>query len=59
MVIKRLLRYIKRTISVVLCFGGSKLAIKDHVNLNFTSDLDKRGKYYYLCVYTYSSYNML
>ena len=40
-VVKRILRYIKGTSSIALCFGGSELIVNGYVDSNFTGDLDK------------------
>jgi ATP-binding cassette subfamily B (MDR/TAP) protein 1 len=40
--IKRILRYIKGTSNVALCYGGSEFTVKSYVNSDFTSDLEKR-----------------
>ena len=40
--IKRILRYIRGTSEVALCYGGSKFTIRDYVDLDFAEDLDKR-----------------
>ena len=38
----RILRYIKRTSDVALCYGGSKFIVKGYVDSDFAGDLDKR-----------------
>jgi len=47
-----ILRYIKGTSGVALCFGGSKLIVKDWFDSDFACDLDKRRSttgYVYTC----------
>ncbi|KAE8705939.1 putative ribonuclease H protein [Hibiscus syriacus] len=39
--VKRILRYIKGTSNVVLCYGGSNLLINGHVDSDYAWDLDK------------------
>ncbi|KAE8687628.1 lachrymatory-factor synthase-like [Hibiscus syriacus] len=39
--VKRILRYIKGTSNVALCYGGSNLLINVYVDSNYASDLDK------------------
>jgi len=41
-VVKRILRYIKGTSSIALCFGGSEFIFNGYVNLDSASDLDKQ-----------------
>ena len=41
-VVKGILRYIKGTTNVALCYGGSDFTIKGYVDLDFAGDLDKR-----------------
>ena len=41
-IVKRILRYIKGTLNVELCFRGSKFIIKGYVDSNFASDTNKR-----------------
>ena len=41
-VVKRILRYIRGTSYVALCYGGSEFAVKGYVDLDFAGDLDKR-----------------
>lgn len=41
-VIETILKHIKGTSCVALCFRGSKLVFKDHVDSDFAGDLDKR-----------------
>ncbi|KAH9770162.1 hypothetical protein KPL71_012287 [Citrus sinensis] len=40
--VKRILRYIKGTSDVALCYGGSEFTIRGYVDSDFTGDLDKR-----------------
>jgi len=40
-VVKRIIRYIKGTSNVELCFGGSELIVNGYVDLDFAGDLDK------------------
>ena len=40
-VVKRILRYIKGTSNVALCYGGSDFTIKGYVDSDFSGDLDK------------------
>jgi len=40
--VKRILRYIKGTLGVALCFEGSKNFVKGYIDSDFASDLDKR-----------------
>jgi len=40
-VVKRIIRYIKRTSNVELCFGGSELIVNGYVDSDFAGDLDK------------------
>jgi len=40
--IKRILRYIKGTSDAALCYGGSEFTVRGYVDLDFTSDLEKR-----------------
>ena len=40
--IKRILRYIKETLGVALCFRVSKLIVKDYIDSHFVDGLDKR-----------------
>jgi len=37
-VIKKILRYIRGTSGLVLCFEGSKLVVKDYVDSKFASE---------------------
>ena len=39
---KRILRYIKETSDVALCYRGSKFTVKGYVDSDFAGDLDKR-----------------
>jgi len=39
--VKRIIRYIKGTSNVALCFGGSKLIVNGYVDSDFVGDLDK------------------
>jgi len=41
-VVKRIIRYIKWTSNVALCFEGSKLIVNGYVDSDFAGDLDKR-----------------
>ncbi|XP_072074399.1 secreted RxLR effector protein 161-like [Arachis hypogaea] len=41
-VVKRILRYIKGTSNVALCFGGSEFIVNGYVDSDFAGDLDKR-----------------
>ena len=41
-VIKRILRYIRETSDVVLCYGGSEFTVKGYVDSDFGGDLNKR-----------------
>lgn len=40
-VVKRILRYIKGTSGVALCYGGSDFIVRGYVNSDYTGDLDK------------------
>ncbi|KAK9181573.1 hypothetical protein WN944_024711 [Citrus x changshan-huyou] len=40
--VKRILRYIKGTLDVALCYGGSEFTVRGYVDSDFTGDLDKR-----------------
>ncbi|KAE8665844.1 Retrovirus-related Pol polyprotein from transposon TNT 1-94 [Hibiscus syriacus] len=40
-IVKRILRYIKGTSNVALCYGGSNLLINGYVDSHFAEDLDK------------------
>ncbi|GAA0153970.1 hypothetical protein LIER_12080 [Lithospermum erythrorhizon] len=40
--VKRILRYIKETPNVALCYGGSDFISTGYVDSNFAGDLDKR-----------------
>ena len=40
--VKRILRYIKVTSNVALCYGGSEFTVKGYVDSDFAGDLDKR-----------------
>lgn len=39
--VKRILRYIKGTSNVALCYGGSELTVRGYVDSDFAGDLDK------------------
>ncbi|KAH9779098.1 Integrase catalytic domain-containing protein [Citrus sinensis] len=39
---KRILRYIRGTSNVALCYGGSEFTVKGYVDSDFAGDLDKR-----------------
>ncbi|KAH9770304.1 hypothetical protein KPL71_012330 [Citrus sinensis] len=41
-VVKRILRYIRGTSDVALCYGGSEFTVKGYVDSDFAGDLDKR-----------------
>lgn len=41
-VMKRVLRYIKVTSNVALCFGGPDFVVGDYVDSDYAGDLDKR-----------------
>ncbi|RVW37154.1 Retrovirus-related Pol polyprotein from transposon TNT 1-94 [Vitis vinifera] len=41
-IVKRILRYIKRTSNAAICFGGLEFIVKGYVDSDFTGDLDKR-----------------
>ncbi|KAH9687520.1 Integrase catalytic domain-containing protein [Citrus sinensis] len=40
--VKRILRYIRETSDVALCYGGSEFTVRGYVDSGFTGDLDKR-----------------
>ncbi|KAH9687275.1 hypothetical protein KPL70_014703 [Citrus sinensis] len=40
--VKRILRYIRGTSDVALCYGGSEFTVKGYVDSDFAGDLDKR-----------------
>ncbi|KAH9663295.1 hypothetical protein KPL70_019630 [Citrus sinensis] len=40
--VKRILRYIRGTSDVALCYGGSEFTVRGYVDLDFAGDLDKR-----------------
>ena len=40
--VKRILRYIRGTLNVALCYGGSAFTVRGYVDLDFAGDLDKR-----------------
>jgi ATP-binding cassette subfamily B (MDR/TAP) protein 1 len=40
--VKRILRYIKGTSGVAICFGGSELTVRGYVDSDFAGDHDKR-----------------
>jgi len=48
--IKRILRYIKGTSDVALCYGGSEFTVRGYVDSDFAGDLEKR-KYTTGCVF--------
>ena len=39
--VKRILRYIKGTSDVALCYGGSDFIVRGYVNSDYAGDLDK------------------
>jgi len=39
--VKRIIRYIKGTSNVALCFGGSELIVNGYVDSDFAGDLEK------------------
>ncbi|KAH9753878.1 Integrase catalytic domain-containing protein [Citrus sinensis] len=41
-VVKRILRYIRGTSDVALCYGGSEFTVRGYVDSDFAGDLDKR-----------------
>ena len=41
-VVKRILRYIKETSDVALCYGGSEFTVRGYMDLDFAGDLDNR-----------------
>ena len=41
-IVKRILRYIRGTSNVVLCYGGSEFTVKGYVDSDFAGDFDKR-----------------
>ncbi|KAH9784261.1 hypothetical protein KPL71_009581 [Citrus sinensis] len=41
-VVKRIMRYIKGTSDVALCYGGSEFTVRGYVDSDFVRDLDKR-----------------
>ena len=41
-IVKRIMRYIKGTLDVALCYGGSEFTIRGYVDSDFAGDLDKR-----------------
>ncbi|KAH9751503.1 hypothetical protein KPL71_014323 [Citrus sinensis] len=41
-VVKRIMRYIRGTFDVALCYGGSEFTVKGYVDSDFAGDLDKR-----------------
>ncbi|KAH9753523.1 hypothetical protein KPL71_015101 [Citrus sinensis] len=41
-VVKRIMRYIKGTSDVALCYGGSEFTVRGYVDSDFAGDLDKR-----------------
>ena len=42
-IIKRILRYIKGTLDVELCYRGFKFTIRDFIDLNFVNDMKKEN----------------
>ncbi|KAH9660415.1 Integrase catalytic domain-containing protein [Citrus sinensis] len=40
--VKRILKYIKRTLDVALCYRGSEFIVRGYVDSDFAGDLDKR-----------------
>ncbi|KAH9725713.1 hypothetical protein KPL70_007982 [Citrus sinensis] len=40
--VKRIMRYIRGTSDVALCYGGSEFTVRGYVDSNFAGDLDKR-----------------
>ena len=40
--VKRVLRYIRGTSDVALCYGGSEFTVRGYVDSDFVGDLDKR-----------------
>ena len=40
--VKKILRYIRGTSNVALCYGGSDFIVRGYVDLDFAGDLDKR-----------------
>ena len=40
--VKRILRYIRGTSYVALCYGGSEFTVRGYVDSNFAGDLDKK-----------------
>ena len=40
--VKRILRYIKGTLNVALCYGGSNFTVRGYAESDFAGDLDKR-----------------
>ena len=41
-IMKRILRYIKGTSDVALCYEGSEFTVRGYMDSNFVGDLDKR-----------------
>lgn len=39
---KKILRYIRGTLDVALCYGGSKFTVRGYVDSDYIGDLDKR-----------------
>ena len=39
---KRILRYIRETSDVALCYGGSEFTVRGFVDSDFARDIDKR-----------------
>ena len=42
MAVKRILRYIRGTSDIALCYGGSEFTVRGYVDSDFPGDLDKR-----------------
>ena len=40
--VKRILRYIRGTSNIALCYGGSEFIVRGYVDSDFGRDLDKR-----------------
>ena len=40
--VKRILRYIRRTLDVALCYGRSEFTVRGYMDSDFAGDLDKR-----------------
>lgn len=41
-IVKRILRYIRGTLDVVLCYRGLEVIVRGYMDLDFAGDLDKR-----------------